>query len=219
MNEPFPYPLLERPEELARYDGWSEQVYRDLLAYQCGQLSRQELDARYLHRKTILTLDLTEFTVSCFDGGHVHAFLRILDAQKICVPVLQEYDAWLIRAFADDLVALFDEPGRALDAAFEMHRRIAVFAERSPPGARPARCCVGIGHGDVYAIGPNLAMGDEMNRASKLGEDIASGGETLVTENVHAELRHRGDVDFELVSDAGLLFPYYRATLPMSPSR
>ncbi len=212
MIEPFPYPLLEQPEELARYDGWSEQVYRDLLAYQSGQLSREELDAKYLHRKTILTLDLTGFTVSCFDGRHVQAFLRILEAQKVCIPVLREHDAWLIRAFADDLVALFDEPGRALDAAFEMHRRVAVLAARGPATGNPAPCCIGIGHGDVYAIGPNLAMGDEMNRSSKLGEDIATGGETLVTENVFAELRSRGDVDFQLVSGDALLFPYYRAT-------
>ena len=65
--------------------------------------------------------------------------------------------------------------------------------------------------GDVYEIGPNLAMGDEMNRASKLGEDIARGGETLVTEGVMAALSSRADLRFEHVSGDDLLFPYYRA--------
>jgi class 3 adenylate cyclase len=212
MTRPFPFALLDMPEELARCNGWTEDVYCDLLAYQTGRLTREELDARYVHRKAILTLDLTGFTVSCFDGGQVQAFLRILDAQKVCIPVLKEHRAWLIRAFADDLVALFDDPGPALDAAFEMHRRIALFAEHGLAGKNPVQCCIGIGYGDVYAIGPNLAMGDEMNRASKLGEDTARGTETLVTESVQEVLSHRRDVEFESISHDDLPFPYYRAS-------
>ena len=43
-------------------------------------------------------------------------------------------------------------------------------------------CCAGVGYGRVLAIGPNLAQGDEMNRASKLGEDLAVKAETLITD-------------------------------------
>jgi hypothetical protein len=64
----------------------------------------------------------------------------------------------------------------------------------------------------VYAIGPNLAMGDEMNRASKLGEDTARGNETLVTSNAYFALRSRPDVLFEQVASDDQLFPYYRAS-------
>jgi class 3 adenylate cyclase len=212
MSRPYPYSLLDLPEELARCNGWTEEVYSDLLAYQSGRMAQADLDAKYIHRKAILTLDLTGFTVSCFDGGQVQAFLRILDAQKVCIPVLKEHDAWLIRAFADDLVALFDDPGRALDAAFEMHRRIALYTEHGLAGKNPVQCCIGIGYGDVYAIGPNLAMGDEMNRASKLGEDTARGTETLVTGSVFDALSHRKDVVFEAMSQDDMPFPYYRAS-------
>jgi len=208
----LPFPLLDLPEELASFNGWSEEVYRDLLAYQSGRLDRREFDAKYVCRKVILVMDLTGFTVSCFNGGEVRAILRILDAQKVCIPALRERGASLIRAFADDLVALFDDVGRALDAAFEMHRRVALYGEAGLAGDRQAECCIGIGYGDVYAIGPNLAMGDEMNRASKLGEDIARGGETLLTEKVFGALRGRKDVEFETVSGDDLLFPYYRAS-------
>lgn len=204
--------LLELPGELAACKGWSEEVYGDLLAYQSGRLGRDEFDAKYLRRTAILVLDLTGFTVSCFDGGQIRGILRILDAQKVCVPVLRERGATLIRAFADDIVALFRDVGRALDAAFEMHRRVALFCEAGLAGDDPAQCCIGIGYGDVYAIGPNRAMGDEMNRASKLGEDIARGGETLLTENAFAALQGRRDVDFEPVTEDDLLFPYYQAS-------
>jgi class 3 adenylate cyclase len=212
MRRDYPLPMLDSPDELARHQGWTEDVYRDFLAFQTGQISRVQLDEKYLHRKAILALDLADFTLVSMGGQQAEALLRILDVQKICVPVLREHDAWLIRAFADDLVALFERPGPALDAAFEIHRRMALFNGCAPAPDKPVRCCIGIGYGAVYAIGPNLAMGDEMNRASRLGEDIACGEETLVTENVHEALRERSDVHFERVVEEELLFPFYRAT-------
>jgi class 3 adenylate cyclase len=187
-------------------------VYRDLLAFQVGSLTHEELDRKYLYRKAILTLDLTGFTIHAMRGHQINAFLRILDAQRVCIPVLQEHGATLVRAFADDLVGLFDEPGAALDAAFEMHRRIALFNQSEHASEKPAQACVGIGYGDVYAIGPNLAMGDEMNRASRLGEDTARGNETLITSNVYYALRNRTDVVFEQLATDDQLFAYFRAT-------
>jgi hypothetical protein len=55
-------------------------------------------------------------------------------------------------------------------------------------------------------------MGDEMNRAAKLGEDIARGFETLVTTSVHAAVGTREDVLFEPQQHDDLLFPFYRAS-------
>jgi hypothetical protein len=56
-------------------------------------------------------------------------------------------------------------------------------------------------------------MGDEMNRAAKLGEDIARGNETLVTSNVYFALRQRPDVVFEQLASDDQLFAYYRASV------
>ena len=40
MNKPpLPFELLEAPEVLASCHGWSEEVYRDLMALQDGSLS------------------------------------------------------------------------------------------------------------------------------------------------------------------------------------
>lgn len=169
-NAKLPFPLLDCPAHLANCNGWTEEVYRDLLALQEGSVTHDELDAKYLCKRAILTLDLTGFTVAAMRGRALDSLLRILDAQKVCVPVFHEHNAMLVRAFADDLVALFEEPGQALDAAFEIHRRIQAFNHSGRAAEKPALACIGVGYGDVYAIGPNLAMGDEMNRASKLGK-------------------------------------------------
>lgn len=212
MKQKLSFPLLDAPADLARCNGWTEEVYRDLLALQGGAISYEALDAKYLRKRAILTLDLTGFTVQAMKGRQLSALLRVLDAQKVCIPVLHEHGALLVRAFADDLVGLFEDPGQAIDAAFEIHRRVAAFNHSEHASEKPALACIGIGYGDVYAIGPNLAMGDEMNRASKLGEDTARGNETLVTSNVYFALRNRSDVLFEQLASDDQLFPYYRAS-------
>ena len=75
-----PFEILEDPRELARYEGWSLEVYQDLLAVQQGRLSAAEFDARHLWEKAILVLDLTGFTLAAQRGGSLRSFLRILDA-------------------------------------------------------------------------------------------------------------------------------------------
>lgn len=211
MKPEFPFRLIDDPASLGEYAGWAPEVYVDFDAYRRGELTREGLDAKYRYRVAILCLDMTGFTQACIDQAQIDGLLRIYDAQRVCVPVLQDHKASLIHAFADDLVALFEEPGAALDAALELHRRVALFNNSPLASEQPAECCIGIGYGEVYRIGPNLAQGDEMNRASKLGEDIARGRETLVTENVFAALKHRQDIAFEPQSGDDLQFPFYRA--------
>ncbi len=204
MSSKLPFPLLEDPIQLARYHGWREEVYVDLLALQRGDLSRNEFDSKYIREQAILVLDLTGFTQTTMDSGAVSGFLRILDAHKTCIPVLEEFHSHFIHTFADDIVALFDDAEPALDAAREIHERTRLRAELLSGGPPEAECCIGIGFGPVYTIGPNRAMGDEMNRASKLGEDTARGGETLATENANT-----GNIFIEnVLSEAALEYDY-----------
>jgi class 3 adenylate cyclase len=133
-------------------------------------------------------------------------------AAKLGFPVLQEQGATFIRAFADDVVALFDDCYRAVGASLEIHRRIGLHNRSGEKHQTPPECCIGIGYGAIYEIGPNHAMGDEMNRASVLGEDVARGGETLVTEQVHLAVPKLHDATFEPQTSDDLLFPYYRVT-------
>ena len=127
------------------------------------------------------------------------------------IPVLKNFSARLIRFFADDIIAVFDDPNNAVDAAFEIHRRMKLLRHSSQASKDPTQCSIGIGHGNVFAIGPNLSQGDEMNRASKLGEDIGRANETRFTELAFDALKARTDIQFELQSSDDQLFPFYRA--------
>ena len=188
-----------------------QDVYRDLLAVSREEMSHADFDAKYMTEHSIFVLDMTGFTETTIHGGAIRSFLRILEAQQMCMPVFKDTGARFVRAFADDLVALYPEPHAALDAAIEIHRRSRIYESPNFSKIGRAECCIGIGFGQVYAIGPNHAMGDEMNRTSKLGEDTARGGETLVTERAYEMLRGRTDVTFEIQMSDDLLFEYYRA--------
>lgn len=213
MDVVYPHTLLDDPDELASFKGWSKEVYQDFLSLQIGDLSENEFRAKYHRRCAIMVLDMTGFTSTAIRVGELQSLLRILDAQKVCIPVLREFNAGLIRCFADDIIALFDLPSVALDAAFEIHRRIALFNGSNHAYSYATECCIGIGFGDVLGIGPNLSQGDEMNRASKLGEDIARANEVLLTEKAYEGLPEMDHVKFEKQGQDDQLFPFYRAML------
>jgi adenylate cyclase len=164
-------------------------------------------------------LDMTGFTVATSRFGPLDGLLRIFDAQKVCLPALRECGADFIRTFADDIVATFRRPDAALAAALLIHERVAEFNRSEQSGRNPPDCCIGIGFGGVYEIGPNHSMGDEMNRASKLGEDTARGGETLITQGAYEALEQRDGVAFERQRHDDLLFPYWRVSPVPSPAR
>ena len=210
MNN-FPHELLEDAHELSRYNGWTEEVYQDFLDIRRGRLTPEAFADKYRRRRAILALDMTGFTKSAIHIGELESLLRVLDAQRVCIPVLKAAGADFLRCFADDIVALFEDPEAALDAAFEIHSRIEQFNQSIHASQHPTECCIGLGYGDVFTIGPNRAQGDEMNRTSKLGEDIARANETLVTERGFEALRHREDVVFEEQRADDQLFEFYRA--------
>ena len=210
----YPHRLLDDIEALASYKGWSRDVYEDFFRLRRGEITETEFAAKYRHQRAILAIDMTGFTLSALQVGEIHSLARIFDAQRAVIPALQDYGAELIRCFADDIVALYREPGTAIDAALEAHRRVRAFNASPLASANPTLCCAGVGFGEVLAIGPNLAQGDEMNRASKLGEDIARGNETLITERAYAAVATRDDIVFERQDQDDLLFPFYRVSEP-----
>ena len=152
---------------------------------------------------------MTGLTKAAIKEGELNSLLRILDVQKVCGPIFQWFNARLIRAFADNFTVLFDDPNDALVAAFEVHRRIHFFNRSELATKDPAQCCIGIGYGEVYAIGIDQAMGDEMNQASMLGEDIARGSETLITECAYDVLKERKDCIFRNRIHEEIPFSFY----------
>ncbi len=210
MAQAFAFPIVDDPADLGTLEMWDAGLYADLQACRAGRMSGAEFDAKHQYTTAILALDMTGFTHASIHGGDLSSILRILDVHRVCLPIFREHGATKVRAFADDLSATFADPVRALECAFDIHRRVDAFNALLPKEHHPAECCIGLGYGPVYRIGPDRAMGQEMNRTSKLGEDIAKGGETLVTEGFREAVRHVKGVRYEPRTE-GAEFAYYAA--------
>jgi adenylate cyclase len=202
--------MEENPKELARLSFWSEEVYRDLLACQKGEMPEESFNAKYHKKAAILCLDTTGFTRTTLKHSALYSFFRILNVQKICYPVFKLFKAEIIHTFADNFTVIFSHPKQALESALEVHKRIEAFNKSlSAKIEDTAQCCIGIGH--------DQAMGEEMNKASVLGEDTAKGSETLVTENVYKELKDdpelKAGCKFTLQMQDDVPFPFYEVTV------
>jgi hypothetical protein len=65
------------------------------------------------------------------------------------------------------------------------------------------------GYGKVYAIGVDQAIGDEMNRASKLCEDIDKESETLIKKRAYDLFKELKDCIFRKRIHEEVPFSFY----------
>lgn len=84
-----------------------------------------------------------------------------------------------VKRVADTLFAVYDSPERALLDALNGHARLR--AAIPPEGEDSIQACIGVGYGPMLLIAGEDVFGPEVNRAFVLGEDVARGGETLIT--------------------------------------
>jgi class 3 adenylate cyclase len=146
-----------------------------------------DLWERFGVNRAVLILDSTGFTRVTRSRG-VLAYLGLLvRMREALLPLMADHGALQARAHADNLYAEFESVPAALAAATACHETVAELDLRLND-REPYRVCIGIGWGRVLRAGEEIAHGDEMNLASKLGEDVAKGGETLLTEAAWAAL-------------------------------
>jgi len=136
----------------------------------------------------MLALDGSGMTRVSRSHGIVHFLARYQEMRAIAVVALERHRCRAWRGFADNLFAEFDDTDTALRAALEIHGALAEHALMLTDG-EPYLVCIGIGHGRVLRNGNAGVMGDEMNLTAKLAEDIAAGGETLLTEAAYQTLQ------------------------------
>jgi len=209
MKMEYPFKIEEDPKKLAQLSFWTEEVYKDLLSCQKGNITGEEFRSKYYKKASILCLDMTGFTKSTLKHTALYSFYRILNVQKVCFPVFEDHKADIIHAFADNFTVIFENPKDALDSSFEIHKRINIYNKINKKMKDITQCCIGIGYGEVYSIGHDKAMGDEMNRASVLGEDIAKGSETLITEKVFQSIKNNKNYIFKMQTHDDVPFPFY----------
>jgi len=134
----------------------------------------------------ILAADSSGFTRTTQRHGIVH-FLGVMTlAYTAVVPVIIKLGGTVLSENADNIMAIFDDPRAAADAAQRMH---ALLEARNEKASELERfwMCIGLDYGPVLRLTDN-AYGDHVNKAFKIGEDLARRGETLATHAVAAVL-------------------------------
>jgi class 3 adenylate cyclase len=95
-------------------------------------------------------------------------------------PIIESFDGSMIKFEADNCFALFPTPLSAINAAVAMQHAFHASNMLTSDDLDIYISC-GIDYGRILVVEDNDCFGDAVNRASKLGEDVASAGEVLVT--------------------------------------
>jgi class 3 adenylate cyclase len=107
--------------------------------------------------------------------------------ESAACPAVEQNKGEVIKQEADNLFAFFPTPQDALEAALDIFRAFEAM-NAVVPDERDIHGGIGIGFGDTLVIGDEDLFGDEMNRASRLGEDLAGQQEILLTPSAYEAL-------------------------------
>lgn len=169
----------------------------------------ETIEKTFAQDKAVLILDMSGFCRTTHIYGIVSFLLMIHRMQLICRPCVEHNGGAVVKADADNLFCLFDTVRDAVRASREIIDHLNA-ANRVLPAEQHLYAAIGIGYGRVLNIAGQDMFGDEVNLASKLGEDIAGMGEVLLTSAARAEL---GNPDIPIpkrtISVSGISLTYY----------
>jgi adenylate cyclase len=141
--------------------------------------------------RAVMVLDSSGFSQLTQRSGIIAALAAIHQMQTIVVPVVTSHNGSIVKLEADNVYAVFPDVASATRAAQAIMQQLNSID-------RPVS--IGIGYGnllmigsetDEYEVGDRDLYGNEMNLASKLGEDIAQKAEILLTEAAYRQLSDR----------------------------
>lgn len=130
----------------------------------------------------VMFTDLSGFSRQVEAFGILHFLQIIYEHKKLLDPILAQHDGILIKTEADSLLVIFRRTASAIRCAVEMQAALEE-ANRDRPPETQVLLCVGIGYGEILRIGDHDVFGQQVNAASKLGEDTAKAREILLTED------------------------------------
>jgi adenylate cyclase len=150
-----------------------------------------EITRIFGQKRAILVADLDSFTAATAEHGIVSFLILLHEVQRLARPIIAKHRGLLLKSEADTLFCLFDTAADALEAAVEIRGSLQVGPLRVP-GRDHVTIAVGVGFGAILNVGDVDALGNEVNFAYKLGEEVGLGGEILLTRAARAEITAPG---------------------------
>lgn len=139
-----------------------------------------EMWDRFGSEGTVFISDMASFSRMSRAHGICHYLALIQRIRRLLAPLIERHGGRLLKCEADNCYAFFERPDDAVATGIEAHALLADANAEEPADSR-VFLSIGIDHGELLLIDGQDFFGDPVNTASKLGEDLAGKGETLVT--------------------------------------
>ncbi len=169
----------------SRLKAGNERLWALIAARAEKDADTEDIDRRiwdlFGERWAVMFTDLSGFSRSVREFGILHFLQTIYEHKLLLYPVIDAHGGVLVKEEGDSLLLLFRRVEPALKCAQEMMAACErVNARRKPE--EHILLCLGIGYGDILRVADHEVWGQEVNAASKLGEDRAKAGEILLTD-------------------------------------
>jgi len=158
----------------------------------------------------VFVLDMSGFSLLTRKYGIVHYLSMVRRMQLTTKPIVKSYDGSMIKYEADNCFAVFPDPLSAVNAAIAMQHAFRA-ANLLTSDDLDIHISCGIDYGKVLIIGHEDCFGDPVNRASKMGEDVACNGEILITKEAMQMIPAEAGIKAREmnVSISGITIPAY----------
>ncbi|MBK7455671.1 MAG: adenylate/guanylate cyclase domain-containing protein [Anaerolineales bacterium] len=132
--------------------------------------------------RVVFVLDMSGFSLLTRKYGIIHYLSMVSRMQLISEPIIKTYGGSLIKYEADNCFAVFPDTLSAIHAAIALQLAFEASNLLTSDDLDIHISC-GIDYGRILIVGNEDCFGDAVNRACKLGEDVAAKGEILVTKD------------------------------------
>jgi len=153
----------------------------------------------YGMQRVVLAVDMSDFSRLTQKHGIVHYLALVLRMRETAKPIIEEHGGALVRFEADNAFAMFEDSLGAIRAAIALNQ---AFDRENIATAEELdiHIACGIDRGEILVVESYLEFwGNAVNRASKLGEDLAAPGEILITREVADSLPPERDFTIKSV--------------------
>ena len=159
---------------------------------------------------TVLALDMFGFSLLTRKYGIIHYLSMIRRMQLTVEPIIEGHGGKVIKFEADNCFALLPDSLSAVRAAITIQHALAA-SNLLTAEELDIHVSIGIDYGKILIVNNEDIFGDAVNRACKMGEDIGSAGEILVTKEAMDLIPEEGAIQGKPVevSIGGLSTPAF----------
>lgn len=179
-----------------------------------------DLWQEYGMERAVFVLDMSGFSMLTRKYGIVHYLSMVKRMQKTTEPIVKSYGGSMIKYEADNCFAIFPDPLSAVNAALAMQHAFEASNLMTSDDLDIYISC-GIDYGKILVIQGEDCFGDAVNRASKLGEDVASAREVLITKDAMDMIPAEANLKTKemTLSISGINVPAYAIPIDQKPKQ